>query len=319
MNRYEFMKKLEDLLSDIPPSERESAIGYYEDYLDDAGPENEASILEELESPEKVSKIIRAGMEDADDNVGEFTERGYEDTRFAKEKETPDIIHGVPVVKGGAKGKSEDETDEKKAGSTRKAGYTGAGSRNADGGPWQGDPGKSQWQNGSNNSRWEHGANRDQGGSRWDNRQGYDYQYGGKKTSYTEKYGDRPKMSRGAKIALIIILCFLAIPVGIPLIAGVFGVLVGVIAAVFGVFFAVGIVGIVLIVCGLMVTFIGFIKMMVVPGVGLLAGGIGLMMAALGLAALVCFIWLCGRVLPGFIRWITGLLHRLVRRGGNMA
>ena len=89
-------------------------------------------------------------------------------------------------------------------------------------------------------------------------------------------------MSRGAKIALIIVLCVLAIPIGIPLIAGVFGVLVGLIAATFGVFFAVGIVGVVLIVCGLTVTFIGFIKMMVGPGVGLLVGGIGLMMASSG-------------------------------------
>ena len=312
MNRYEFMKKLEDLLTDLPPAERESAIGYYEDYLDDAGPENEASILDELESPEKVAKVIRAGMEAADDNTGEFTERGYEDTRFAKEKETPDIIHGVPVVKGGAKDKSKE--DEKKDNSTRKAGYAGAGSRRNGGGPWQSSHGSSQ-----SGSRWENGQGSSQSGSRWENRQGYERQYDGKKESYKEKYGDRPKMSRGAKIALIIVLCFLAIPVGIPLIAGVFGILVGVIAAVFGVFFAVGIVGIVLIVCGLTVTFIGFIKMMVGPGVGLLVGGLGLMMAALGLVAIVCFIWLCGRVLPGFLRWITGLLHRLVRRGGNMA
>ena len=120
-------------------------------YLDDAGPENEAAILEELESPEKVAKIIRAGMEAADDNVGEFTERGYEDTRFAKEKETPDIIHGVPVVKDKAKAKSEENGKEEDT--AGKAGYTGTGSRRAGSGPWQSSQSGSRWQNGQDNSQ----------------------------------------------------------------------------------------------------------------------------------------------------------------------
>ena len=41
MNRQEFMKQLEMLLSDISQAEREEALQYYNDYLDDAGIENE--------------------------------------------------------------------------------------------------------------------------------------------------------------------------------------------------------------------------------------------------------------------------------------
>ena len=41
MNREEFMKELEYLLSDIPDEEKAEAIGYYRDYLEEAGEENE--------------------------------------------------------------------------------------------------------------------------------------------------------------------------------------------------------------------------------------------------------------------------------------
>ena len=37
MNREEFMKELEYLLSDIPDEEKAEAIGYYRDYLEEAG------------------------------------------------------------------------------------------------------------------------------------------------------------------------------------------------------------------------------------------------------------------------------------------
>lgn len=41
MNRLEFMQQLEALLSDISQGEREEALQYYNDYLNDAGVENE--------------------------------------------------------------------------------------------------------------------------------------------------------------------------------------------------------------------------------------------------------------------------------------
>lgn len=62
MNRAEFMKKLDALLSDISPEEREEALQYYNDYFDDAGPEQEARILAELGSPEQVAWKIKAGL-----------------------------------------------------------------------------------------------------------------------------------------------------------------------------------------------------------------------------------------------------------------
>ncbi|MGN0377164.1 MAG: DUF1700 domain-containing protein [Suilimivivens sp.] len=76
MSRWEFMRKLEELLSDISPSEREEALQYYNDYFNDAGRENEQSVIESLGSPEQVAKIVRDGLNDGV-GQGEFTENGF--------------------------------------------------------------------------------------------------------------------------------------------------------------------------------------------------------------------------------------------------
>ncbi|MFQ9984977.1 MAG: DUF1700 domain-containing protein [Lachnospiraceae bacterium] len=60
MNRKEFMEQLERLLQDIPESDRQDAIAYYNDYFDEVGPENEASLIQQLGSPGKVAGIIKA-------------------------------------------------------------------------------------------------------------------------------------------------------------------------------------------------------------------------------------------------------------------
>lgn len=61
MNRVEFMRKLERLLSDIPENDRLDAITYYNNYFDEAGAENEAQVIRELGSPKKVAENIKAG------------------------------------------------------------------------------------------------------------------------------------------------------------------------------------------------------------------------------------------------------------------
>lgn len=59
MNRAEFMRQLESLLQNIPQAEREEALQYYNDYFDDAGPENEKAVLEALGNPFRVAENIR--------------------------------------------------------------------------------------------------------------------------------------------------------------------------------------------------------------------------------------------------------------------
>ena len=60
MSRQEFMTQLESLLMGISEEERNEALNYYENYFEDAGQENEAQVIEELGSPEKIAVQIKA-------------------------------------------------------------------------------------------------------------------------------------------------------------------------------------------------------------------------------------------------------------------
>lgn len=76
MNRAEFMRRLAEILSDVPPAEREEAIQYYNDYFDDAGAENESGVIASLGTPEELARSIKAGLNDGGSG-GEFTESGF--------------------------------------------------------------------------------------------------------------------------------------------------------------------------------------------------------------------------------------------------
>ena len=79
MKRKEFLAQLERLLWDIPVQEREEALDFYNSYFDDAGEENESSVIQELGSPGKVAAIIKADLGENRKDYGEYTETGYSD------------------------------------------------------------------------------------------------------------------------------------------------------------------------------------------------------------------------------------------------
>lgn len=76
MNRDEFMRELEYLLADIPDEEKADAVGYYRDYLEEAGPEGEEAVIREFGSPERIAAIIRSDLAGNLEDGGEFTETG---------------------------------------------------------------------------------------------------------------------------------------------------------------------------------------------------------------------------------------------------
>ena len=55
MSKNEFIDRLAQLLADIPPEERDEALTYYREYIEDAGLENEEAIMQELGSPEEIA------------------------------------------------------------------------------------------------------------------------------------------------------------------------------------------------------------------------------------------------------------------------
>lgn len=90
MNKEYFLRELEYLLSDIPEEEREAALSYYRDYFEEAGEENEQEVLNRIGSPRKAAAEIKNSF-DNDTEKGEYTERGYQDERFAKKQCVPDV------------------------------------------------------------------------------------------------------------------------------------------------------------------------------------------------------------------------------------
>nr|WP_302664834.1 DUF1700 domain-containing protein [uncultured Agathobaculum sp.] len=64
MNRTEYMAALRRALSVLPEEERASALRYYEEYFDDAGPENEAKVIADLGAPDKVAAQILADYQE---------------------------------------------------------------------------------------------------------------------------------------------------------------------------------------------------------------------------------------------------------------
>lgn len=62
MSKNEFLNRLFELLSDVSPDEREEALAYYREYIEDAGLENEEAILQEIGTPEEVASEIKSGI-----------------------------------------------------------------------------------------------------------------------------------------------------------------------------------------------------------------------------------------------------------------
>lgn len=89
MSREEFLDQLAYLLQDISPEERDDAIGYYVDYFEEAGPEREQQVIEELGSPEKVAVMIRDSLKGTT-GEDEYTEHGYHNQRYDENTRMPE-------------------------------------------------------------------------------------------------------------------------------------------------------------------------------------------------------------------------------------
>ena len=74
MNREEYMRRLENALTDISPAEREEALQYYNDYFDDAGVENEEDVMNSLGTPENLAETIKKEQTDAQESADKILE-----------------------------------------------------------------------------------------------------------------------------------------------------------------------------------------------------------------------------------------------------
>ena len=300
MNRAEFMRRLTELLGEVSPMEREEAIQYYNDYFDDAGAENESSVIASLGSPEELARTIKAGLNDSG-NGGEFTESGF--SGYTQK-------HRDEMVRAGETGQSADAARQEGAGWS--AGM-GGGTQN-------------------NNTYYQGGYYQRSGdgvyGGREDTRR-YNNPYEQNSTGNSSnssgnasgnpsggQYTQPKKGMSGGNIVLIVILAILTSPIWIGLLGGAFGVMVALLAVLFGIFAAFLAVGIVLIIASVALLITGVAMIFTVPLGGVCMVGSALIVFSLGLVFVWLMVLMAGTAIPAFVRGVVSLCRRLFGRGG---
>lgn len=226
MNRTEFMNRLERLLWDIPENERREALQYYNDYFDDAGPENEARVIRELGSPSQVAKTIREGMSEN----GEYTERGYKDTRFQDRQDVP-----------------------------------------------------------------------------------ADYQDIAAETSSGQRRQNPPNLW---KLLSILLLCFLLLPVIIPLCLVLLAIPAAILIGIVGIVIAAAVLAVALPIAGVVLTGAAFYNLFITPAVGITLGGIGFFLLAAGILTFLLVLWTFKTIFPICIRSIVLVIRWPLRKAG---
>ena len=63
MSKNEFLDRLAWLLADISPEERDAALTYYREYIEDAGAENEEAVLQEIAAAIKEDPAYKASRQ----------------------------------------------------------------------------------------------------------------------------------------------------------------------------------------------------------------------------------------------------------------
>lgn len=292
MTRYEFMKELEGLLSDIPLEDRKEALQYYNDYFDDAGQEHEEKILKELGSPMKVAAIITADLNSnlsGREDRGVFTEKGYQDTVYEEEKfEIVETPKKIPEEFIDIEWKAEEDSN-----SNRSYGYNNQNLNNQSYSSQSNSNQNYNDQNYGNGNQYYGNGNQNYGKG---NQGNGDQSYSGRSNT-----NQQPYRSKGVNIILILLLIFFAIPVGLPLILSVLGTLIALIVSVAAVFLAIGITGIALIGAGIAL-FIGGILKLWTPLIGLLMCGAGLVVFGIGMLFTIVCGFLSGKLIPAMVR-----------------
>lgn len=275
MSRIEFMNRLESLLSDIPMEERKEALQYYSDYFDDAGEEHEEAIIEELGSPERVASIIKVELDGNSINQesrGYFTEKGYQDAILMDEK--------YEIV-----GSADQEENHRKDYQKHEAGY--------------------QQETENYSQQREHQQQEAENYSQQREYQQNGYGYKQQSKSQQTESNQQERYKKNTNVGLIVLLCILAIPVGIPALATIFGITVALLATVMALFIGFGVAGLTMMGVGTALVITGVIKLGI-PFVGFLLCGVGLLSLGGGMLLVMLTIFIGRTVIPAIVR---GFVH----------
>lgn len=290
MNRAEFMRRLSELLYDVSPSEREEAIQYYNDYFDDAGAENEQSVIISLGTPEQVAGTIKAGLFDGG-NTGEFTEKGFSSQTQINENEIIDP----------QKAYNKENTYSQQNSYSQQNNYN--------------------QQNGysrQNDYSQQNSYGKQKAYSQQDNYKNQNNGYNQQNTGGSQPNNKKP-MS-GKAIALIVLLCILASPFLLGLFGSIAGIVIGFFGAIFGIVVGLGAASIALLIVGICLFVYGITLIFTIPLGGLCMMGGALICAAIGLVLLWLVGLICAGLIPASVRALVSLAQRLFHnRGGAKA
>lgn len=278
MSRWEFMRQLEKLLSDISPNEREEALQYYNDYFNDAGMENEQEVIKALGSPEQVAKIVKDGLGDGG-SQGEFTENGFSSSAVRQnELIRKEAAFGKNDGASGQEGEATDESGKAFSQDTGTFEYrysqSGDGSREASD----------------------------------------SFSQSGEGSGQTEK--EKKDMPVWA-IVLIVFACILGSPVLLGLAGGALGLIIGVVTAVFATIFGIGLAAAICFIVAFALVIAGFGVIIPHPfeGIGLLGGGF--ICGALGILFMLLTVLLVTKVVPAICQGIASIYNSIFRKKGG--
>lgn len=102
MTKYEYLAKLERLLSSLPEQERRDAMNYYEEYFVSAGPDKEAEAIHDLGTPEQAARKILEGEGAAPSGTGApaYTQSSAAEPPVARRKIPTVVLVVAGVVVG---------------------------------------------------------------------------------------------------------------------------------------------------------------------------------------------------------------------------
>ncbi len=280
MNREEFMRELEYLLQDIPDEEKEEALAYYRDYLEDAGDENEAQAIRDFGSPERVAAIIRSDLMGGMEQGGEFTESGYQDERFRDPNYQMVKRQDLP------------EAPENGGWNDPESGWSQAGSSSSGRGP-------EEWNTAQN-----------QGGGRNTNQN---------QNRRQQDINDRTWFKRLLKVGLLLVILGVAAPIILGVGGSMLGMAVGILGLIVGAVLLIGVLTVTVCLGAVALLVVGAGLLFTNPWSGVLVIGFGVLALGLGLIGIALSILIYGQFIPWAIRTVVDLISRIFHGGRRNA
>lgn len=306
MNKKLFLDELHRLLSDLPPEERNQAIKYYEDYFEDAGPENEQAILEELGSPQELANQIKATtQDDIEYGQGSSFHRSAAYPEFYAQKEQSDSQN----ENNSAFKQTNDGFQQGHQQAGNGFNNTGTGYRQTDNGfnnSYQ------QAGNGFNNNNYKQAGNGfnnngyQQAGNGFNNNSYQQTGNGFSSNNYQQAatgYNSHYQQQSARKAVWIVLFALLAITIGLPCLSVLFGILLTIFSVIISIVLALFGTGGGLMIGGI-ASFFGSFFMTTTSGIGaiLFAMGIGLVLFAIGALIIWIGVLFCIRFLPALFQ-----------------